>query len=81
MIPLRQEARPFAAHATIGRVRSSRNRSSLIQALRGVAWQPPAPWRVSSITLYHSVLTPEGPHYTVLAEFPFGAGTPTDCPM
>ena len=69
-LEVRKEERPFAAHLTIGRVRSPRHRPALVQRLREVAWQPPAAWDVTSVTLYHSMLSPSGPRYTVLAEFP-----------
>ena len=67
---LRREARPFAAHLTIGRVRSPRHRQQLTERLREVDWQPPAPWRVESLVLYQSVLGPAGPRYSALADIP-----------
>ena len=76
---LRKEARPFSAHATIGRVRSPRRREALAQLLRSTSWESPPPWRATSVTLYESVLRPDGPDYTVLAELPFvtrGNGSP-----
>ena len=69
-----REDRPFAAHVTLGRVRSSRHRQQLARALLNTTWQPPAPWRVASITLYQSVLGSVGPRYTVLADVPFARG-------
>jgi 2'-5' RNA ligase len=69
-IGLRREERPFATHLTLGRVRSSRRRTALAQLLRETTWEPPSPWRVTSITLYQSVLGPGGPRYTVLADIP-----------
>lgn len=69
-IGLRREERPFSPHLTLGRVRSPRRRETLMQRLRAVAWQPPAAWRVSSLTLYQSVLRPDGPQHTILAESP-----------
>ncbi|MBI3021456.1 MAG: RNA 2',3'-cyclic phosphodiesterase [Candidatus Omnitrophica bacterium] len=70
-IPLRKEERAFSPHITLGRVRSPRGRQALVAALRDARWDPPPPpWRVSSVTLYQSVLRPEGPQHTVLAEFP-----------
>jgi 2'-5' RNA ligase len=69
-LQLRMEPRPFAAHLTIGRVRSARHQSALVQRLRDVAWRPPAAWQVVSLTLYHSVLGAAGPRYTVVTEFP-----------
>ena len=72
-IPLRREERSLSAHITLGRARSSKGLKALAQQMRGVAWQAPAPWRVTTLTLYQSVLTPTGPRYTVLAEAPLGA--------
>jgi len=71
-LSLRREERAFSPHLTIGRVRSSQRREALAQQLRTAAWQPPPPWRVSSVTLYESVLGSVGPRYTVLAELPLG---------
>ena len=67
---LQKEERPFAAHVTLGRLRSPRHRQALVQRLRASSWQPPHPWQAASLTLYHSVLTPAGPHYTALADLP-----------
>ncbi len=69
-IPLRKEEHPFSPHITLGRVRSPRGRQALVAALQDARWEPPPPWRVSAVTLYESVLRPDGPHYTVLAELP-----------
>ena len=68
--PLQREERPFAAHITLGRVRSGRNRPALVQRLRAVSWQPPGPWQVTSLTLYQSILGSEGPRYSALADIP-----------
>ena len=64
------EGRPFAAHLTLGRVRSPKQRTALVERLRASLWQPPAPWRVESLTFYQSVLSAAGPTYTVLADVP-----------
>jgi 2'-5' RNA ligase len=69
-LQVRKDERPFAAHLTIGRVRSARHRAALVQRLREASWQPPAAWPVTSLTLYHSVLSSSGPRYTVLSTFP-----------
>lgn len=69
-----REDRPFAAHVTIGRVRSTSHRQQLARALLETTWQPPAPWRVTSLTLYQSVLGSGGPRYTVLADVPLARG-------
>ena len=82
-IPLSKDERPFAAHVTLGRVRSPRHRQALVQRLRdaacpptkdfgGGAWRTPDPLRVTTLTLYQSVLGPAGPRYTVLADVPLG---------
>lgn len=65
-----RDTRPFAAHITLGRVRSSRRRQMLSVRLRQPIWQPPGMWRVESLRLYQSVLGAAGPRYTVLEEFP-----------
>ena len=65
---LPREERPFAAHLTIGRVRSPRGRADLVRAIRTVSWTPPAAWPVTALTLYQSVLSSRGPTYTALAE-------------
>ena len=75
-LQLRREERPFSAHLTLGRVRSSRGVAALTQRLRATSWQPPAAWRVDAVTLYQSVLTPAGARYTVLADIPLGASSP-----
>jgi 2'-5' RNA ligase len=74
-IGLRREERPFAAHVTLGRVRSPRRREALAQQLQQVSWQPPAPFQVAALVLYRSELSPSGPRYSVLAEVPL-AGEP-----
>jgi len=71
-LALRAEERPFAAHVTVGRVRSSRNRPALAQRLHEVVWQAPPPWRVAALTLYQSQLTSSGSQYRVLADVPLG---------
>src|SRR3989338_2120348 len=73
-ISLHSEERPFAAHVTLGRVRTSRNQAALTQRLRETDWQPPASWHVTALTLYHSVLSSAGPRYSVLAEIPLPGG-------
>ena len=66
-----QAARPFAAHITLGRVRSPRKRQALVDALQHARWEPPPAWEAAGITLYRSDLSSAGPRYTVLAELPF----------
>ena len=67
---LRKEEHEFSAHVTIGRVRSPRRREPLARLLQSTSWEAPPPWRVSTVTLYESVLHPDGPRYTILADIP-----------
>ncbi len=73
-IGFESEARPFAAHATIGRVRSPKNIEALKEKLAtigdlgfGIKEQI-----VDSISLFQSKLTPTGPIYTKLHEAKLG---------
>jgi 2'-5' RNA ligase len=70
---LEGEPRPFAAHVTVGRVRSSNRRQALVRALQDAAWTAPPPWPVRAVTLYQSLLSSSGPRYTVLADLPLQA--------
>ncbi len=73
-IELRREERPFAAHVTIGRVRSPQRRDALAKRLHEATWQPSAPWTATSLRLYQSNLSGSGPRYTVLSEAPLTGG-------
>ncbi|MBI2094512.1 MAG: RNA 2',3'-cyclic phosphodiesterase [Candidatus Omnitrophica bacterium] len=66
------EKRPFAAHVTIGRVRSGLNLKSLALRMRQSVWAAPAAWQADYVYLFQSVLSSLGPTYTVLAEIPLG---------
>ncbi len=66
-----KEERPFAAHVTLGRVRSPRGRAQLMAAMRESAWRPPEPFCATHLTLFQSTLTSAGARYTPLASFPF----------
>jgi RNA 2',3'-cyclic 3'-phosphodiesterase len=57
--------REFKAHATIGRVRSSKNKDKLKNIAIKISI-PPIATKISRITLYKSNLTPTGPIYTSL---------------
>jgi len=69
-----QEARAFEAHATLGRVRSGRRRTELVERLTQFAWpSAPEPFVADHLTLFQSVLSPSGPTYLPLARFAFTA--------
>jgi 2'-5' RNA ligase len=63
------EARPFVPHLTLARVKLNAVDpwDALLAELDGLDW-PRA--RADRMTLWRSVLGPQGPAYTVLAEFP-----------
>lgn len=65
-----EETRPFAAHLTIGRVRSPKNKAALKEKIESLGFQPSAISNqlISSIFLFQSKLTPAGPIYTKLHE-------------
>jgi len=65
-IGLLAESRPFSTHITLGRVRSGLNRKALIEKLeflnKNLSSDLPE-FRVLSLTLFKSTLTPQGPIY------------------
>jgi len=66
-----KEEHEFAAHITLGRTRSSRNRREMTELLTDMAAKPPqAEFAVTALTLFQSTLTPRGPVYTALRYFP-----------
>lgn len=67
-IGFQKEERPFAAHLTVGRVKSPMNKDKLKAKIKDC--QPPAssPHKISSVILFRSTLTPSGPIYTKLHE-------------
>ncbi|MCX5678514.1 MAG: RNA 2',3'-cyclic phosphodiesterase [Candidatus Omnitrophica bacterium] len=71
------ENRPFSPHLTIGRVRSSLNIEKLKEKISSASLeiQPGGTisQKVTSIILFQSTLTPQGPIYTKLHEAPLEA--------
>jgi 2'-5' RNA ligase len=70
-LDLPKEDRAFAAHVTVGRVRSFRNRAQLTSRLKEVVWEPPEPFVVAHLTFFQSALIGSGPIYTPIARLPF----------
>ncbi|MFA6320872.1 MAG: RNA 2',3'-cyclic phosphodiesterase [Candidatus Omnitrophota bacterium] len=66
-----KELRPFAAHLTIGRVRSPKNKQALKEKAANYIPQFTNPQLISSIILFKSQLTPTGSIYTKLHEAKF----------
>jgi 2'-5' RNA ligase len=74
-IGLPKEDRAFSSHITLGRVRSSGNRNNLVKSLESLKeklLEGNTELRVEKITLFKSTLTPKGPIYEALKEFPIG---------
>ncbi|MCX5707475.1 MAG: RNA 2',3'-cyclic phosphodiesterase [Candidatus Omnitrophica bacterium] len=70
-IGIPKETREFSSHITLGRTRSSKNRHELAQALSELSLKPlKNQFPASKITLFKSTLTPRGPIYETLQEFP-----------
>ena len=61
------ESRPFSPHWTLARIKSGKNRKLLAQPLNSIGHV--ASFKVKSVGLYQSQLTPEGATYTVLEKF------------
>lgn len=67
-IDFSRETRAFAAHCTIGRVKSGKNRAALAAKMSDGSYQLSAISRqlVTSVTLFQSTLTPKGSMYAKL---------------
>ena len=72
-IGFQKETRPFAAHLTLGRVRSPKNRAALVEKLLSVNLSPITYHLqpITSIILFQSTLTPQGSIYSKLHEAEF----------
>ena len=69
-----KDTRDFAAHLTIGRVRSGKNKAGLkekIESFRDSTNMSQGSEKISSVILFQSTLTPTGPIYTKLHEAKF----------
>ena len=60
---------PFAAHVTLGRVRSPHGRVQLISQLQTARWTPPAPFLIDHLTLFESRLSSAGSTYRIVEQF------------
>jgi len=68
-----KDPRTFRLHLTLGRARSAlKGCEALMQLVEKLADKEFGEFNVSSLTLYKSVLTKDGPVYTALKNFPFG---------
>ena len=67
------EARPFAGHVTLGRVREPRRDAKLAAAIASGAGRGFGTFRVDSVALMRSDLSPKGARYTPIASWALAA--------
>ena len=67
---IRKDVHEEVPHLTIARMKSGRNKEQLKEALQQVEHREFGSMIVEKIILYESELTPEGPVYTIVGEFP-----------
>jgi RNA 2',3'-cyclic 3'-phosphodiesterase len=67
-IGFQKEIRPFAAHLTIGRVRSPKNKEALKEKIESYQLSAFSCQLIQSIAMFQSKLSPKGPTYTKLHE-------------
>ena len=63
------DPRPFAAHVTLARVRSERNAGGLVALLESSSGKSFGGFRLASVRLKSSRLTPQGPVYSDLGVY------------
>lgn len=66
-----KETRPFAAHLTVGRVRSPKNKQALKEKMLSYSFPSIPSARVDRVILFKSTLTPKGSIYTKIHEAKF----------
>jgi 2'-5' RNA ligase len=71
-IEFEPEDRPFQAHLTLGRVKSSRGKDELVARIERYREEEFGDFRVEKVTLFRSDLRPTGPIYTPLREIRLG---------
>ena len=69
----KKEERGFAAHITLGRVRSSLNKFALSKLLKSYSLPQPMAQDVKNLVLFKSTLTSSGPLYEALKKIPLAA--------
>ncbi len=65
-----REKRRFRPHLTLGRVRSPRNATALVEAAAGLGADPLGAFTVDHLDLMRSQLDPRGSIYTILRQVP-----------
>jgi len=70
----RREERPFRAHLTLARIKSTRGLSGLDRILNKGETYEAGRFQASGLTLFRSQLTPQGAIYSELGAYPFLSG-------
>ena len=70
------EARPFAAHLTLGRARDPRGAPGLGGALAAASQDDGIAWRAIDLVLFESHLSPKGPRYEPVRRAALGSPAP-----
>lgn len=68
-IGFKKERRDFQAHITVGRIKSERKLDALLDGIKNYKLPSKLTERIAHVALYKSILTPNGPVYTVLSKF------------
>lgn len=67
-----KEAREFQAHATLARIRSSRNKIALIEKIKHAQENLKImDFTIDNLTLFESRLSPKGPTYSIIHQIKF----------
>ncbi|HXX81963.1 MAG TPA: RNA 2',3'-cyclic phosphodiesterase [Thermodesulfovibrionales bacterium] len=69
LIGFKEEDRPFSPHLTIGRIKSSAGKESLLRAMEALKDRDFGNIGVNKVSLMKSDLKPGGAQYTTIAEF------------
>ncbi|MBI4375482.1 MAG: RNA 2',3'-cyclic phosphodiesterase [Elusimicrobia bacterium] len=72
-LEFKREERDYEPHLTLGRMRSAKNLERLRGDIKAFAIVPTLRSQVDRVVLYESQLSPQGPAYAALTEFPLGA--------
>lgn len=67
-IGIEKEERKFTPHLTLGRLKSAKSKESLIRHMEKTYLDKNYDLPISKITLFQSILTPQGPIYNILSE-------------